>query len=271
MVVRPAERGHQPRRRVVACGLLAALVPLLGACSASPEGALSRASTRTTPGWPDASTTGWTGSLSPYTGPCTIEAADVKASCPYLLIQATGVAITNSRLPRVESTFHDGGSSVSIADSTVEAGGFSEGAVWGYNITLTRSEVTGGQHSVHANDHVTVTDSWLHGQYNPAGQGYHTNAFISNGGSHLVVRHNTLHCDSILNSTDGGCTADLSLFGDFGPVRDVTVEENLFRANASSISYCTFGGWSPAKPYPTATGIRYVRNVFERGTNGKCG
>jgi len=229
-------------------------------------------------GFPDASNTGWTGTLSPYTGPCTIQTAnyairnaDVKAKCSALLVQTTGVTIDNSRLPRVESTYGDGKSSVSISNSNVEAGNWSDGAVWGYNITLSHSEVTGGQHSVHANDNVTVTDSWLHGQYNPAGQGYHTNAFITNGGSNMVVRHNTLHCDSILNSTDGGCTADVSLFGDFDPVTNVLVQNNLLKANDSSISYCAYGGYQPAKAYPVSTNIRYLDNVFERGTNGKCG
>lgn len=228
-------------------------------------------------GWPDAASTGHNGTLLAYDGPCTLTSAvtidsrDVKAKCDALLVQAMGVIITNSRLPRVESTYRDGASSVTITDSTVEAGAWSDGAVWGYNIRLERSEVTGGQHSVHANDNVTVVDSWLHGQHNPAGQAYHTNAFITNGGSNMVVRGNTLHCDSILNSTDGGCTADVSLFGDFDPVTNVTVERNLLKANASSISYCAYGGHQPSKAYPVATGIVYRDNVFERGSNGRCG
>jgi hypothetical protein len=216
--------------------------------------------------------------LSAYTGPCTIQTAnyaiknaDVRAKCGELLIQTTGVTIDNSRLPRVESTYGDGASSVKITNSNVEAGNWVEGAVWGYNITLDRSEVTGGQHSVHANDNVTVTNSWLHSQYNPDGQSYHNNAFITNGGSNMVVRHNTLHCTAILNSTDGGCTADVSLFGDFEPVQNVTIDNNLLKANNSSISYCAYGGYQPAKAYPVSTGIKYTNNVFERGANNKCG
>ena len=110
-------------------------------------------------------------------------------------------------------------------------------------------DVTGGQHSFHCNNNCEVTDSWLHDQYNPDGGSYHNNAFISNGGHTMVLRHNTLHCTAILNSTDGGCTADVSLFGDFDPIDDVLVENNFLRANNSSISYCAYGGDSDSKPY----------------------
>ena len=87
----------------------------------------------------------------------------------------------------------------------------------------------------------------------------------------MVVRHNTLHCTPTLNDTGGGCTADLSLFGDFEPIRDVLVEDNLLKANASSVSYCAYGGHAPGKPFPDATGVVFTGNVFERGTNDMCG
>jgi hypothetical protein len=160
---------------------------------------------------------------------------------------------------------------VVVSDSTVQGGSWSDGAVWGYNITVLRANITGGQHSVHCASNCSVTDSWLHDQYNPDGGSYHNNAFISNGGSDMVLRHNTLHCTAILNRTDGGCTADVSLFGDFEPISNVRVEGNLLKANNSSISYCAYGGYQPSKRYPVATGIQYVNNVFERGPNGKCG
>lgn len=172
-------------------------------------------------------------------------------------------------VPRVDATFTNG--SVSITDSNVNAGNWVGGAIWGYNITATRVNVTGGQHSFHCNHNCTVTDSWLHSQYNPTGQSFHNNAFITNGGSNMVVRHNTLHCTAILNATDGGCTADISLFGDFEPVEDVLIENNLLKANNSSISYCAYGGNSTAKKFPIATGIRFINNTFERGPNRKCG
>ena len=228
-------------------------------------------------GFPDATNTGVPAGtvLSRYTGPCnittttTITGVDASA-CSAILVSAPNVVITRSLLPRVDAT-RGGTASVTVSDSTVRAGSWVGGAIWGYNITATRVNVTGGQHSVHCAGNCTVTDSWLHDQYNPDGQSFHNNAFITNGGSNMVVRHNTLHCTALLNATDGGCTADVSLFGDFDPVTNVLVEGNLLRANASSISYCAYGGHSPSKAYPIATGIKYRDNVFERGSNGKCG
>lgn len=230
-----------------------------------------------TSGFPDASSTGVPDgtTLRRYTGDCTIQttvrldAVDATA-CGALLIRAPGVQITNSLLPRVDLT--EGGSeSVTITDSTIRGGEWSDGAVWGYNFSLLRTEVTGGQHNVHCADNCTVVDSWLHDQYNPDGESYHNNAFLTNGGSDMVLRHNTLHCTATLNSTDGGCTSNVSLFGDFDPVSNVLVENNFLRANNSSISYCAYGGYQPTKQFPIATGIRYVDNVFEPGPNGKCG
>jgi hypothetical protein len=39
----------------------------------------------------------------------------------------------------------------------------------------------------------------------------------------------------------------------------------------AGISYCAYGGHSPSKPFPIPSNITFTGNVFERGTNGKCG
>jgi hypothetical protein len=181
----------------------------------------------------------------------------------------TNVIIRNSQV----NGFMDIASTASlvIEDSNIDAGSTSLGAIDGSNITVRRSNITGGQHSVHCASNCVVENSWLHAQYNATGQSYHTNAFISNGGSNITITHNTLHCDSILNSTDGGCTGDVTLLGDFANITNALVQKNLLRANNSSISYCARGGYSPSKPYPLATYVRYLDNIFERGANNKCG
>lgn len=237
--------------------------------------------TTTTPppssGWPDASNTGYTGPLGAYTGPCTIQTAgtivdskDVAAACGFLNVRAPSMLIKNSKLPGVEVNGL-ATASLTIQDSTVDIGQSTWSSVGGYNLTIVRSEILGGQHSVGGEHDVTVADSWLHGQWNDPNASFHNNAFITNGGSNFTLRHNTLHCDPPVNSNGGGCTADVSLFGDFSQVSNVLVEHNLLKANNSSISYCAYGGHSPSKPYPNATGVQYRDNVFERGPNGKCG
>ncbi|MDR7252432.1 hypothetical protein J2X46_001408 [Nocardioides sp. BE266] len=235
--------------------------------------------TPTPGGWPGPDNTGVPAGtvLAPYTGPCTITSArtisgvDVLSKCgDALVINTMGVVIEKSLVPGVWSIYGDGDSSVTISDSDVRAGSVSTAGIWGYNIKAARVDITGGQHSFQCNNNCELTDSWLHDQYNPNGGSTHNNAFISNGGHTMVVRHNTLHCTPLLNSTDGGCTADVSLFGDFDPIDDVLIENNFLRANNSSISYCAYGGAKGSKPYG-ATNVRFINNVFERGANRKCG
>jgi hypothetical protein len=220
--------------------------------------------------------------LRPYRGPCTITSTrtisrvDATKRCDAILIRAPRVLITKSLLPRVDATA-GGSASVRLVDVRVKGGHWSDGAIWGYNIRAKRVNATGGQHTFHCADRCRVVDSWLHKQWNPRGQSFHNNAFISNGGSRMVIRHNRLHCTPRLNSTDGGCTADLSLFGDFDPIRRVTIDHNLFMPNLSSISYCLYAGWNPGKPYgDNPTNIKVTDNVFRYGTKpngrrGRCG
>lgn len=222
--------------------------------------------------------------LTNYTGACTfsgntvnvtLDKVDATGRCGALAVyNGAKLTIRNSKVPRLESTDDASPSrlgSIDVSDSTVVGGNWSDGALWGYNLTATRIVATGGQHNFHCNTNCTVVDSWLHSQYNPTGGSYHNNPFISNGGENMTLTHNTLHCTAILNATDGGCSGDLSLFGDFEPIKNVTAERNFLRANNSSISYCFYGGHAPGKPYPIATGIVFRNNVFERGANNRCG
>jgi len=265
---------------VVAVGAVRVLGEEPTAARSDPAGAAAAADPAPEP-HPDAGSTGVPEGteLTAYDGPCTLTetvvltGVDATGVCPALVVQAPGVRIESSRVPRVESTATqvDPTFSVEVVDSEVVAGEWIGGAVWGSNLTVRRVEVTGGQHSVHCGSHCVVEDSWLHDQFNPDGEAAHNNAFISNGGTDMVVRHNTLHCTAELNATDGGCTADLSLFGDFEPIRDVLVEDNLLKANGASASYCAFLGHAPGKSFPDASGVVVTGNVFERGSNGTCG
>ena len=69
---------------------------------------------------------------------------------------------------------------------------------------------------------------------------------------------------------DGGCSAGLTGYGDFAAVRDNTVRDNLFLPSTGGA--CAYGGSSRGKPYSEGTrNIRFVRNVFSRGSSGRCG
>jgi hypothetical protein len=186
-----------------------------------------------------------------------------------VIIKASGVKITRSRINgRIGST---SGGSVSISDTYIDGGNQETfPAVGQENITLLRVNVVGGQHSVQCYANCTVQDSYLHAQTQPADLG-HVNAFITNGGSGFYLKHNTLYCTVTPTGKGGGCTADASLFGDFGQVNNAKFENNLFKANSSGAGFCTQAGYNPGKNYPNSTNISYVGNVFERGSNSKCG
>jgi hypothetical protein len=84
-------------------------------------------------------------------------------------------------------------------------------------------------------------------------------------GQSAVIRHNTVLCDAPDVPPDGGCSADLTGYGDFGPVQNNTIDKNLFGATTGG--YCTYGGSSKGKPYSDQTNhIVFTNNVWQRGT-----
>lgn len=225
--------------------------------------------------FPNASNTGVPSgtALSAYTGPCTITTPatviDSKVvSCDRLLISAPGVVITRSKTQNIDSD--SSGVSVTITDSEVDGGTAKAPAVGYSNITMARVNVHGARVSVLCGSNCVITDSWLHGQYMEPGSDWHVNGYVSNGGSNVVVRHNTIACDVKDNNNGGGCTGPAASFGDFSPLSNITYDGNLFVATPGG--YCLAAGWNPSKPYGSnPVGIVVVNNVFERGAGGKCG
>jgi hypothetical protein len=211
--------------------------------------------------------------LAPYDGPMRITTPDTvldaKEVRGVLRIATTGVVISRSKIQGSVLTEHDG-ASFTIADSEVDGGEWSAPAI-GYNhVRVSRSEVRGGQHSVACGSDCLIEGSWLHGQHLPRSEAYHNNAFISNGGSQVILRGNTLHCTPQGNSVRGGCTADASFFGDFSPISDVLVTGNLFKATAGG--YCGTFGLNLQKTHGASPMRVVVRNnVFERGPTSRCG
>jgi hypothetical protein len=226
-------------------------------------------------GFPDAASTGVPDgvALQPWTASCDIRGDDVvidgrRVDCGGMLVYGRNLTIRNS-IVRGPVMTNAAAASVTVEDSVIEAGTTSWAAVGGDNLVVRRSELTGGQHSVLCGSNCLVEDSFLHDQWNDPAAAFHNNAFISNGGRDIVVRHNTLWCTPADNGRGGGCTADLSLFGDFAPVRNVTVTGNRFRSTAGG--YCGTFGHNPSKPFGRdPAGVAVTGNVFERGPGGRC-
>lgn len=211
--------------------------------------------------------------LQAYYGECTITEPDTivdsaLVDCERLVVAAERVHIMKSRLPAVDV---DGpGRSVLIEDSEINGGASSWPAIGYANITVRRSVISGGQHSVLCGTNCVVEDSWLHSQTSPESEARHNNAFLSNGGSNVVLRGNTFACTPSDNSRGGGCSADVSLFGDFSAVSNVTIEGNVFKSSPGA--FCARLGHDPQKRFGSrTTKIVFRDNVFERGEHAHCG
>jgi hypothetical protein len=219
--------------------------------------------------------------LVAYTGPCTITkngtvVTDRTINCDPFLIRAKDVNIRRSLVKGTLTTTEATSFSFVLEDSEVAAGMWQGPAVLSTNMTIRRSNIHGGQTAVTCAANCDIRDSWLHGQLIPDDVDWHLGGFLANdtdgsGRSNVVLIHNTIACDAASNSVGGGCSGNINLFPDFGPVSGVTIRNNLLGANPD-ISYCVYGGSTKGKAYDS--GVRDIvveDNVFQRGRNGKCG
>lgn len=206
--------------------------------------------------------------LTPYTGPCTITAAntviDAKTINCDLVIRAANVKITRSKITGSVATDEGStGFSFALSDSQVDIGDRAGTGVGAVNFTATRVHVTGGNRSMNCWHDCVITDSYVHGQFRDPTGTFHESGMRM--GQSATIRHNTIICDAPDVPPDGGCSADLTGYGDFGPVQNNLIEKNFFGATTGG--YCTYGGSSQGKPYSSATNnIVFRDNVWQRGT-----
>lgn len=232
-----------------------------------------------TPGGPDSWGGCWPGpnntgvpagtSLTTYTGPCTITAnntvIDAKIINCDMIIQAANVQVTRSRFNNgsIETDENSTGYSFTITDSEVNIGNRAGTGVGAVNFTATRVRVTGGNRSMHCWNNCTITDSYVHGQFTDPSGTFHESGIRM--GQSATFRHNSIICDAPDVPPDGGCSADLTGYGDFGPVQNNTIDKNLFGATTGG--YCSYGGSSSGKPYSSQTNhIVFTNNVWQKGT-----
>jgi hypothetical protein len=260
--------------------------PQPGACSA----------TQHTPGgsdggggcWPGAATTGVPDGavLTSYTGSCTVTTPNAviqakTVNCGYLNIAASNVRIVSSKINgSVWIDDPDRGYSFTITDSEIDAGPVDashndgKSSIGKSNFVATRVETRGGIRGIWCEYDCTVQDSWIHGQDRDEGGAAHESGIRMGDGS--VLRHNSIACDAPNVAPDAGCSADLTGYGDFAPIRNNRIEHNLFVATPGGT--CAYGGSSGAgsKPYAgQAANIVFRDNVFQRRSSvqssGKCG
>lgn len=232
-----------------------------------------------TPGGPDAWGGCWPGPnntgvppgtmLTPYRGPCTITedgtVIDAKTIECDLVIMAADVEITRSSITGSVATDEEStGYSFRIADSDVDVGDRPGTGVGSVNFVAERVHVTGGNRSMHCWHDCTIVDSYVHGQYEDGTGTSHESGMRM--GQSATIRHNAIICDAPDVPPDGGCSADLTGYGDFAPVQNNTIDRNLFGATTGG--YCTYGGSTAGKPFSDAANhIVFTDNVWQRGTN----
>jgi hypothetical protein len=233
------------------------------------------------PAFPDEKCTGVPAgvTLAKYSGSCTVKTdntvIDGKLITCSMSIQAKGVTIKNSRINGTVGTPNGSEKfSFTIMDSEVhapQAGSTESQGVGDANFTMIRVEVVGGNRSVYCRKNCRVEDSWVHGQSIAQSPRIHASGIRQSQDSRIV--HNRIHCSANDTPSGGGCSANLTGYGDFEPVRNNRVEKNLFVATPAGA--CAYGGSSGddgTKPYGSqASGIVFVDNVFQRGPSGKCG
>jgi hypothetical protein len=214
--------------------------------------------------------------LTNYSGSCTVRTSktviDRKILNCTLRIQAKNVVIKNSRING--SVSGSSAYSFTIMDSEVhapQAGNVESQGIGEANFTALRVEVTGGNRGIYCRLNCHVEDSWVHGTNIAPTPDIHASAIRQSQGA--VIRHNRIHCSAEDTAAGGGCSADLTGYGDFEPVKNNLIEKNLFVATPGGA--CAYGGSSGddgVKPYGNqASNIRFIDNVFERGRGGKCG
>lgn len=232
-------------------------------------------------GWPGPANTGVptgtvlapSGSISVTVDGTVINALDVTG---YIYINANNVTVKNTRIRdgslsyagyqvRVES----GHTSVLIEDTEIDglmktsANNPNDGdGISGRGFTALRDNIHGSPVGIGVGDatsQVLVQDTWIHDLYQTALS--HNQDFLTNGSTGgITLRHNTLS-----NPIDE--VSAISLFGDFAPVQNVTVDNNLLNGG----DFGVYGGHDPSKPYGTQdANVKFTNNHFGRTFYATC-
>jgi hypothetical protein len=229
--------------------------------------------------------------LTPYDGPCTITVDDTvidsrRMSCN-VTIRARGVVIRNSYITgpvEIRPQDLDGVSGVSIGDyplsryslliedSEIHIGPMGATGLQRGNYIARRIEITGGGRSAFCDWGCTIEDSYIHGQQPPPNPQYVHMSGVRMG-QNLVLRHNTVSCEGERSEPNNGCSASRTGYGDWAPVQNNLIISNIFYGrDGGGATFCVRGGTNADKPFGNdANNVRFISNVFVRGSNGKCG
>jgi hypothetical protein len=234
--------------------------------------------------------------LSAYTGPCTITSAGTtiegkQVDCA-LRIQVADVKITKSKITGGISIDADWPNDfkVTVRDSEIDAMDTREALYNGNrgigknNFVVERSHLYGGISGAWCEFNCVIRDSYIHGQGTdrwgctaldgtPHVCLHESGIRLGSGpkGNGQLVEHSTVVCDApqvedaVSGANDSsGCSASVTGYGDFAPIRNNRVHRNLFLPSTGGA--CVYGGSTGkdgSKRYGAkARGNTFTQNVF---------
>ena len=217
--------------------------------------------------WPGVDNTGpnaAASSMPTYTGSCTISTANTVidskvVNCRTIVVAASGFVLKNSYLNggivqsggnpsfTMQDSFIDSGVMYPAASSGAPAGKYACGdtgnatsdcGVTGSNFTILRTEIINSNRAAYceAPGPCLIQDSYFHGTnlWPDASNLAHASSVREE--QRLTFRHNRSACSYTGPFVNGeiGCSADLTGYPDFAPIKNNTVDRNLFVATAGS-------------------------------------
>ena len=200
--------------------------------------------------------------MATYLGGCTITTANVVidskvVNCRTLVVASGGggLVLKNSYLNgsivqsggaaayTVQDSFIDSGIQFpACSNGSCPAGKYACGdtqnttadcGVNGSNFTILRTEIINSNRAAYCDSNCLIQDSYFHGTnlWPDVSNKAHASSVRMEQG--LTLRHNSIHCSytgPFING-DIGCSADLTGYPDFAPIKNNTVDGNLFVAS----------------------------------------
>jgi hypothetical protein len=246
-----------------------------------------------TPGGPDGAGGCWPGpgNTGPTTTPTAVLAAPGGDRYVYnttvtisdkiinypILVQAGGHVTLHNVVMNGTIDAEDPTASMTITNSTIDGGAWIGPAITGYNVDVSDSETVGGQQPLICAGGCDWNFVYSHAPHYFPTEDAHQSAWATTGnqsGAPMSVSNSVLWCDVPIAPTGGGCTSNLALQPNFGPVENVTIHHNLLPVTISG-GYCMTGGHGPSSYSefaPLDNHVVVTDNVFGKNpATGKCG
>lgn len=237
--------------------------------------------------FPYAGNTGPTGSLTTYSGPCTITVDDTVinskiVNCNPLNIEADNVTLSNCQLNgQLHEEESDGHTGFQFIDCVLDATPVPDTYLDDYGFdfedggyVILRSEIYGARTGVNCFEGGTIQDSYIHGnEVDPTDfpAPYHSGGIRVEHDCH--IEHNTITCDfGPPTPGEGGCSGSTTGYPDFGIMIRNSYINNLYPANQHNPFLGRYGDEGGSEPFASdpdnATHTAVINNVFGKGVTG---